>query len=526
MSSTFATYIPTRLEMGALFPPMSPLTAIAILLIIVPLLYVVILIRPSGPMRVLPGPRAVSWLTGSVPRGIWEPDAQVNQLEWTRQYGPVFRYHGLFMISKVITTDPQALNYILTSPEFVKSEDGRQYLERLLGKGVLVVEGLKHKKQGPAFGHPQIKVYSQLFVEKANEFRDLLMTQIARSCTPDGSLKVDIFLWLNKVTLDIIGHTGFSYAFRSLQQDEPHEISEGLRKATIFDPFDVRFMAEALIPPARLIPSDRSRAVTNALKSLRSIGQRMISQKKSEILAAIENDDKSGVEKRNIIGRDLLSILLRANMAKDIPEDARMTDEEVLAQIPTFLLAGHETTSTATVWAIYALGCHPTAYAKLAKEARGFYTDSPSMDELNGMTYLDYVAREVLRLHAPVSNTDRMATQDVVVPLNLKSLWGEDANEFKPERWEAIPESAKVIPGLFGNLLTFITGSHGCIGYRFALVEMKAILFAFVRAFDFELAVPPSEITRRTMIVARPFLSSGPQNMPQLPLVIRPARSE
>ncbi|KAI9513465.1 cytochrome P450 [Russula earlei] len=507
MSSVFATYIPAYLGMRAplsISLAVNPSIVIAILLMIAPFFYIVILARPSGPMRVLPGPKAVSWLTGSIPRGVWEPDAQVNQLEWTHQYGPVFRYHGLFMISKVITTDPRALNYILNTPEFVKSEDGRQFLEGLLEKGVLVVEGLEHKKQrkimGPAFGHPQIKVYSQLFVEKANEFRDLLMAQIARSRNPDSPFRVDIFLWLNKVTLDIIGHTGFNHAFRSLHQHESHEISEGMRKATLFDPFSVRFMVQALIPLARLIPTDRSRAITNASKSLRSIGQRMISQKKDEILSAIESDDKSAVEKRNILGRDLLSILLRANMAKDIPEDARMTDEEVLAQIPTFLLAGHETTSSAVVWAIY---------------ARGFYTDSPSMDELNGngMTYLDYVTREVLRLHAPVSNTERVVDADVVVPLSepfidrygvkrhefrlqkgdvvvipilavhrLKSLWGEDANEFKPERWEAIPETAKVIPGVFGNLLTFLTGSHACLGYRFSLVEMKAILFAFVRS--------------------------------------------
>ena len=74
--------------------------------------------------------------------------------------------------------------------------------------------------------------------------------------------------------------------------------------------------------------------------------------------------------------------------------------------------------STAVVWALYALGRHPAACAKLKAEARAFYTDTPSMDELNGMTYLDYVIREVLRLHAPVSITDRVAKADVVVPLS------------------------------------------------------------------------------------------------------------
>jgi cytochrome P450 len=105
-------------------------------------------------------------------------------------------------------------------------------------------------------------------------------------------------------------------------------------------------------------------------------------------------------------------------------------------EIPTFLLAGHETTrflqlslqpvhftqiwffSTAAVWALYALACDPVVHAKLAAEARTFYTGTPSMDELNGMRYLDYVTREVLRLHAPVSNTDRIAMEDTVVPLS------------------------------------------------------------------------------------------------------------
>jgi cytochrome P450 len=86
----------------------------------------------------------------------------------------------------------------------------------------------------------------------------------------------------------------------------------------------------------------------------------MISEKKTEILAITEGDANSGVEKRNIQGRDLISILIKANMARDIPDNARMTDEEILSresgsgnsrwntdeieEIPTFLLAGHETT--------------------------------------------------------------------------------------------------------------------------------------------------------------------------------------
>ena len=41
----------------------------------------------------------------------------------------------------------------------------------------------------------------------------------------------------------------------------------------------------------------------------------------------------------------------------------------------------------------------------------------------------------------------------------------------RPERWEAIPEAVKSIPGVFSNLLTFIAGAHACIGYRFSIIE-------------------------------------------------------
>ncbi|KAI9463999.1 cytochrome P450 [Lactarius psammicola] len=514
----------------------------------------------SAPVRDLPGPKSVDWLTGSLPRHVWEPDSQEYQLEWACQYGPVFRYYGLFNSVRVATMDPQALNYILNAPEFEKSDHVRFLLGDILGKGLLFVEGLKHRQQrkimSPAFGLPQIKEFSQLFVEKANELRDALITEAARSNAPDGSLRLDAFLWLNKITLDIIGQAGFNHSFGSLHQEEPHEMTEGLRKSMSFNPFSISTIPTLFLPDW-IISTDRSRTLSSTLIATQAIGKDLISQRKSEIISSADVDAKGGVEKRNIQGRDLLTLLIKANMATDIPDSARMSEEEILAQVPTFLIAGHETTSTSVAWGLYALGCNPTVHAKLKAEARAFYTDTPSMDELNGMTYLDYFTREVLRLYAPVPHSDRVAKEDTVVPLSepfvdrhgvkrqdfrlrkgdvvvilirtvhrLKSLWGEDADEFRPERWEAVPEAVKSISGVFSNLLTFITGAHACIGYRFSIIEMKAIIFSFVRAFDFELAVPPSEITGRTMIVTRPFLTSNPDKGPQLPLVIRPAKSD
>ncbi|EKM59825.1 uncharacterized protein PHACADRAFT_250552 [Phanerochaete carnosa HHB-10118-sp] len=244
-------------------------------------------------------------------------------------------------------------------------------------------------------------------------------------------------------------------------------------------------------------------------------------------------------------------------MATDIPEDQRLTDDEVLAQVPTFIVAGHETTSTATTWALFSLSQQLDMQRKLRAELLQVATDSPTMDELNALPYLDAVVRETLRHHAPVPSTSRQAFEDDAIPVDApykdrygrvrehieikkgdliflpimslnrrKEIWGEDAHEFKPERWEHIPEAATRVPGVWGNMLTFIGGPRACIGYRFSLVEIKALLFALVRAFEFELAVPVENIKRRTGIITTRPVITGPDGKTKasLPLIIRPYR--
>jgi hypothetical protein len=80
----------------------------AIVITAVPLFYIVVkkvLHRLSAPIRQLPGPKSVNWLTGSLERHVWEPDAQDAQLEWTQKYGPVFRYYGMFNVSVSYVTN-------------------------------------------------------------------------------------------------------------------------------------------------------------------------------------------------------------------------------------------------------------------------------------------------------------------------------------------------------------------------------------------------------------------------------------
>src|SRR5579863_3336907 len=73
--------------------------------------------------------------------------------------------------------------------------------------------------------------------------------------------------------------------------------------------------------------------------------------------------------------------------------------------------------STAVAWTLFALCCQPTVQAKLRAELRTCTTDTPTMEQLNALPYLEAVVREALRLYAPVSTTQRIAMHDAEIPL-------------------------------------------------------------------------------------------------------------
>lgn len=81
------------------------------------------------------------------------------------------------------------------------------------------------------------------------------------------------------------------------------------------------------------------------------------------------------------------------------------------------MVAGHETTSGATVWCLFALTQAPEIQRKLREELLSVDTDTPTMDELSALPYLDMVTKESLRFHAPVPMTHRSAQKDDIIPL-------------------------------------------------------------------------------------------------------------
>ena len=98
-------------------------------------------------------------------------------------------------------------------------------------------------------------------------------------------------------------------------------------------------------------------------------------------------------------------------------------------------------------------------------------------------------------------------------------IWGDDHLEFKPERWlDGVTTKAASIPSVFAGTATFLAGPHSCIGYRFAVLEMKALLFHLIRGFKIDLDISPGEIEARSSVVTRPTVRSDGTN--RLPIIV------
>ncbi|KAJ3784687.1 cytochrome P450 [Lentinula aff. detonsa] len=491
--------------------------------------------RFFSPIRNLPGPQGSSLIFGSLKK-IAENDEAVTHEQWVKEYGRTYKYPALFHKNILFTLDHKALNHILMHHYVWQKHDAsRFHFTRIVGPGLLVAEGDHHKLQrrvmNPAFGPAQVRDLTETFIDKSMELKDLWSS---RTIAAGGTVKLNVLDWISKMTLDVIGRAGFNYEFDTLKENgESNKLAQAF--AAIFSDLDMEkakfqpwTVLQTLFPILRVLPPVKIPGLDSAQETMDKIGKELLQESKE----AIKN---SGDDIRNLRSKDLLTLLVKSNMSGE--PSHRMSDEDVLAR---------------TTWALFALVQHLDVQRKLREELSTMATDNPTMEQLNSLPYLDAVVKESLRLYAPVPHVLRVAGQDDVIPLSQpvrdkkgtehhsisvvkgqtvmvpllalnrdKATWGEDAMEFKPERWEKVPEAATSVPGVWSHMMTFLGGPRACIGYRLSLIEMKALLFVLVREFEFELAVPSEEIIKKTMIVQRPRVKSEPEGGTQLPLLVR-----
>ncbi|KAL0399521.1 UNVERIFIED_CONTAM: cytochrome [Sesamum radiatum] len=136
------------------------------------------------------------------------------------------------------------------------------------------------------------------------------------------------------------------------------------------------------------------------------------------------------------------------------------------------------------------------------KVSQVFGKNEPTFDGLNRLKVVTMILHEVLRLYPPVPLIARAPTKtlklgNITLPVGVNlmlligllhydpKIWGDDVNEFKPERFsEGILNATK---GQF-SFMPFSGGPRVCVGQQFAMMEAKLALVMILQKFSFELS--------------------------------------
>jgi cytochrome P450 len=193
---------------------------------------------------------------------------------------------------------------------------------------------------------------------------------------------------------------------------------------------------------------------------------------------------------------DLLDLLLAA---RD-PETGRtMTDTEVMTNLLTFIVAGHETTSVALTWTLWLLAKDQAVQQRVVDEVNAVAGGAPiGAEHVEGLSLCRQVIQEAMRLFPPAPLIPRQPkaamelggepisrrtrVQIPVFALHRNARLWDHPNAFNPDRFA--PDRIKARSRY--AFLPFGGGPRICIGASFATIEAAVLLASFVRAFHFE----------------------------------------
>ncbi|KAI0355248.1 cytochrome P450 [Trametes cingulata] len=476
----------------------------------------------------------------------------------TDSYKGVVRLAGPLGHRMLYVFDPVALHSVIVKNQYVYEEAAFFIKSHQLhfGPGLLATLGDHHRKQrkllNPVFSIAHMRRMIPIFNEVGRRLQKGIEDRLLAR---DAPIELDMLSWMGRTALELIGQAGFGYSFDPLVADSPDEFAI-LIKA--FQPaLSGVTMLRRLLPyipeigPVWLRRKLLELIPNQGLHKLRIIVDRLHERAVAiyeERKKALEQGEESLSHKMGE-GKDLMSILLRANMAAS--EEDKLPEEELIGQVSTFIFAAMDTTSNALAITLSLLAEHPDVQERLRREIlEASNGEDLGYDTLVSLPYLDAVCRETLRLHSPVTTVFRETRQDAVMPLSEpiigvdgskiseilvpkdttvivgilssnrdKARWGEDALEWKPERWlSPLPESVTEakIPGIYSNLMTFLGGGRACIGFKFSQLEMKVILCQLLTRFTFA----PSDKPVVWNLSGIRFPSVGESTKASLPMMV------
>ncbi|EZA57484.1 Cytochrome P450 9e2 [Ooceraea biroi] len=396
---------------------------------------------------------------------------------------PHAKYVGTYDITKpvVVLRDPELIK-LITSKHFDTFMDHRDFVDEtqdvLFGKSLFSLRGDRWRQVrallSPAFTSSKMKGMFKLMSECGADFGTYLAQMPPEKRTMEMK---DVF---GRYTVDVIATCAFGVSVDSMRNPTNDFYVYGTEAAGFNIIMFLKFLVFYTTPwLARLLK----------LKFIRD-------QVKNFFGDLVETTIRTRDEK-GIVRPDMLQLMMESRGKEGKPD---MTIDDMMSQAFIFFLGGFDSTSAAMCFAAHEIAINSDVQEKLQNEIDNVLEETSGQapyDAINNMEYLDAVVNETLRMYPVAILTDRLCLNDFELPPALPGakpytikkgdgiwipMYGlhhdpkyfEEPEKFDPDRFLGERKKHSLNCGAY---FPFGSGPRMCIGNRFALLEMKALLF-------------------------------------------------
>ena len=387
-------------------------------------------------------------------------------------------------------TDPDLIQEVLVrrSDVWAKTPLNRRILGPTLGEGLLVAEGAHWRRQrraaAPVFQPARLGMLLPAMLQAARNTRD-------RWLAASGEV-LNLNHETMRTTFDIILATMLSGPGAVDPAQFEQDMSDTLGPVSWQ-------LAVALLGLPEWAPYPGRMRARRGGRRLREATRRLVQARR-----------QAGLETQ-----DLLTLL---EAALDPETNQRLSDEELVDNLLTFIAAGHETTALGLAWTLHLLAAHPRIEAHAVAEIEAVTGGAEVEPEhLDRMSYVRQVFCEAMRLFPPAPIISRGALQAtelagasvpagqvVVIPVYAvhrhHSLWSAP-DTFDPDRFA--PEASRDRHRF--AFMPFGGGPHVCIGSGFAMQEAVAILAVLLQRLKLRPVETASDPKAMMRVTLRPF---------------------
>ncbi|KAK1775755.1 cytochrome P450 [Copromyces sp. CBS 386.78] len=421
-----------------------------------------------------------------------------SMLNFANQYGEIFRLN--FPGRNVVFATSQALVHELCDEKrFQKTvSSALQEIRHGVHDGLFTARndepnwGVAHRILMPAFGPMAIQ---NMFPEM-HEIASQLALKWARHGSSEAIKVTDDF---TRLTLDTIALCSMDYRFNSYYHDGMHPFIDAMAS------FLVESGTRSRRPPLPgFMYSKVDRKFHDDIKVLRETAESVLKSRKQHPSER----------------KDLLTAMLDG---VDPKTGQKLSDDSIIDNLITFLIAGHETTSGLLSFAFYQMLKNPETYRRAQKEVDDVCGKGPiKLEHMNKLPYISAVLRETLRLSPTIPMIGVESKEDTTIGggkyeipkgqtfalLFAKSqvdpaVFGDTANDFMPERMldENFERLNKEFPDFwkpFGN------GMRACIGRPFAWQEALLVMAVCLQNFNFMPEDPNYTLQYKQTLTTKP----------------------